>query len=123
MTDVKFTQVGGVDETKVTFISGNQKTISTEEKGKFNPPSFHLISYTEIMLQSVNQHLFHQNQNSKASWFHVIRSDKMDKNQHFYRLSFNIIASAMIIMPDSFVLKSPIPSLHGLKFLTFQKYS
>ena len=57
-----------------------------------------LICYTEIMPQSVNQHLFHLN--SKASWFHVIRSDKMDKNQHFYRKSFNIIASAMITMLD-----------------------
>ena len=34
MSDVKFTQAGG-DETKVTFISGNHKTMPSEEKGRF----------------------------------------------------------------------------------------
>ena len=32
MSDVKFSKAGE-DESKVTFISGNHKTISTEEKG------------------------------------------------------------------------------------------
>ena len=34
MSDVKFSK-GGEDETKVTFISGNHKTISSEDKGMF----------------------------------------------------------------------------------------
>jgi len=33
MSDVKFSQNGGGDETKVTFISGNQKSISEQDKG------------------------------------------------------------------------------------------
>ena len=42
MSDVKFSQNGGGDETKVTFISGNQKSISEQDKGK----SQNFIFYT-----------------------------------------------------------------------------
>ena len=44
MSDVKFSQNGGGDETKVTFISGNQKSISEQDKGKSQNFIFYCLS-------------------------------------------------------------------------------
>ena len=48
MSDVKFSQNGGGDETKVTFISGNQKSISEQDKGKSQNLIFSLFKMSRL---------------------------------------------------------------------------